>query len=165
MAIREYPISLTSSRVTAVLKDHMSPYRAAIQIPEYGRIKPATHYTPPCASHDGGVAICFDQSGLADWKILPCPYGQVGDRLWVRETWCPVGDPLGAFLEGTMPTVYKQEMDAGGATLPAQLKWKSPGSMPRWASRITLEVTRIEVAEGNRRWLWVIGYKRLEVNA
>ena len=25
--------------------------------------------------------------GVPDWKSVRCPYGQPGDRLWVREAW------------------------------------------------------------------------------
>ena len=115
------------------------------------------------------------------------PRIEPGDRLWVRETWCPLGDPLAAFANGTvvkgiftseMPTVYKQEMDAGGATLPEEFRWKSGRFMPRWASRITLEVVSVKPerlqditeqdakAEGiiwaSNPFCWRIEFKRME---
>lgn len=71
------------------------------------------------------------------------PYGQVGDRLWVRETWAvshaldhlkPREVPQGAGL------VYYAATENLGGLL------KRPSIfMPRWASRITLEITGVRV--------------------
>ena len=90
---------------------------------------------------------------------LPCPYGQPGDRLWVRETFIqgfPV-DPL---------TDSLQQWDADGNELPKKtwyradnsdigwidddgwqvnVPWKPSIHMPRAASRITLEITSVRV--------------------
>jgi len=96
----------------------------------------------------------YGQGGL----VFPCkpdgeqihPRYQVGDNLWVRETWCPLKSSQEAFIDGvsalgvSIPTVYKQEMDDGGATLPPPFKWKSGRFMPKWASRIWLEVTVVK---------------------
>lgn len=61
-----------------------------------------------------------------------CPYGQLGDRLWVRETWgACAGSP-----------VYRAD---DNATCPDGGRWKPSIHMPRWASRITLEVTGVRV--------------------
>jgi hypothetical protein len=66
-----------------------------------------------------------------------CPYGAPGDRLWVRETWAPL---VGGPCEPGNPVMYK-------ATEPEADKWTWRPSifMPRWASRITLEVTGVRV--------------------
>jgi hypothetical protein len=79
-------------------------------------------------------------------KILAkCPYGQVGDRLWVRETFCVLaGD------EGLDYTVYKAEPEhekymADLIKDGHKVKWHPSIFMPRWASRITLEITGIRV--------------------
>jgi len=85
-----------------------------------------------------------------------CPYGQVGDLLWVRET----------FWEGVKMTPDgMRELDSNGecidvleyrATSPLAecfdddggieyIKWKPSIFMPRWASRITLEITDVRV--------------------
>lgn len=77
---------------------------------------------------------------------LSCPYGQPGDQLWVKENWRaspaydlskPSGIPLGSAI-GYL---------AGGGDLPASNAGKQRTSlfMPRWASRITLEVTGVRV--------------------
>lgn len=65
-----------------------------------------------------------------------CPYGQVGDKLWVRESFLikhdyktPKGFPY-----------YKTNFCDDKIT-----KWKPSIFMPRWASRITLEITGIRV--------------------
>lgn len=69
-----------------------------------------------------------------------CPYGQIGDRLWVRETWAEAHN-------------WTNDIDAETPLYRAcdpkepikQVKWKSPIFMPRWASRIFLEITDIRV--------------------
>ena len=79
-----------------------------------------------------------------------CPYGQPGDRLWVRETFA---DLLGtgieritgdhgryAYAADTPPGSYGDECrkDYG-------IKWRPSIHMPRLASRITLEITGVRV--------------------
>lgn len=66
-----------------------------------------------------------------------CPYGQPGDRLWVRETWAPV--PSGPCRPDN-PVMYAATVEK-----PHIWTWKPSIHMPRWASRITLEVTGVRV--------------------
>lgn len=63
-----------------------------------------------------------------------CPYGQPGDRLWVRETWS--AHSAGGFM-------YAASWDAHA--LIGHPKWRPSIHMPRAASRITLEVTGVRV--------------------
>lgn len=76
-----------------------------------------------------------------------CPYGQDGDRLWVRETWL-YSD------HWPPPDVYSpSDLHYRASATPEDLKWLEGDGfkwrpsifMPRWASRITLEVTDIRV--------------------
>ena len=71
-----------------------------------------------------------------------CPYGQPGDRLWVRETWaaphnCDHLKPRE--IDGDWRIHYAATEDRGG------LLWRPSIHMPRAASRITLEVTGVRV--------------------
>jgi len=86
-----------------------------------------------------------------------CPYGVPGDRLWVRETWLP--DPpidgwsgdiewngCGRPISG-VPEPYRKPQHCifrEGWT-GSDLRWRPGIHMPRWASRITLEITKIRV--------------------
>lgn len=86
-----------------------------------------------------------------------CPLGQVGDRLWVRETfvqgWTDEngdGEPDQYDEDGNenpMKTFYRAdghiywEVDGEWCNTP----WKPSIHMPRWASRITLEITNVRV--------------------
>ena len=75
-----------------------------------------------------------------------CPFGQVGDLLWVRETFrlfdsdeCPHSDfPCGCPSWGT--PLYRASHDCFDGE-----KWTPSIHMPRWASRILLEITNIRV--------------------
>lgn len=70
------------------------------------------------------------------WILLPkCPYGKPEDRLWVRESFC-----INNGQDGTSGLVYKEGYHA--RFIP---KWKPSIHMPRWASRITLEITNVRV--------------------
>lgn len=87
---------------------------------------------------------------------MRCPYGIVGDRLWVRETWAllctadtkhfKAGQPLegeAEFLHRDrvpMEVVYRADGEKNFAP-----RWRSPIHMPRWASRLTLEITDVRV--------------------
>lgn len=64
---------------------------------------------------------------------IKCPFNKVGDRLWVRETWAKAGE-IGDAIE------YRADNPD-----PLTGKWRSPIHMPRWASRITLEITGVKV--------------------
>jgi len=69
-------------------------------------------------------------------RMFKCPYGQVGDRLWVRESYC-----INALTEKPM---YKADFIGTEWVLPAG-GWRPSIFMPRWASRITLEITEVRV--------------------
>jgi len=78
-----------------------------------------------------------------------CPYGQPGDRLWVRETFCPIypQDPSyngGAPIEYDYAATYTHG-DRLGDSLGIKKVWKPSIHMPRAASRITLEITGVRV--------------------
>ena len=68
-------------------------------------------------------------------NIGRCPHGVVGDRLWVRETWCRTkqGTHYRADCRG-----LDDEAAVGG-------KWKSPIYFPRSESRILLEITDVRI--------------------
>lgn len=96
--------------------------------------------------------VGFDEQGgmeTSHWNTLSCPYGQPGDRLWVREvwrvrrgSWC--GDLVYRADATTRPLEFAEatEIDAKHFDSTA---WRSPIYMPRWASRITLEITEVRV--------------------
>lgn len=69
---------------------------------------------------------------------IRCPYGQPGDRLWVRETWLKTNP----WSEGGPHTYGYRASDE--AEFPDAV-WKPSIHMPRLASRITLEVTDVRL--------------------
>jgi hypothetical protein len=94
----------------------------------------------------------------AHWS-RPMPYGQAGDRLWVRETFADLTKDLGKRWERLNPQTKRYESgrdpffwyradgdqpDIGGSTQLAE-PWKPSIFMPRVASRITLGVTGVRV--------------------
>lgn len=82
-------------------------------------------------------------SNFTNWN---CPMGRVGDRLWVRETFryfdnsneCGCSEYCGCPPTGT--PIYRASHFTGNGE-----KWKPSIHMPRNASRITLEITKIRV--------------------
>lgn len=70
---------------------------------------------------------------LIETFVLKCPYGQAGDRLWVREAFA-IND-RGQVLMKADKRLLDEVLD-----LPdIPIKWKPSIHMPRWASRIDLE--------------------------
>jgi len=70
--------------------------------------------------------------------LPPSQYGYPGDRLWVRETFSP--DYFGIHRPG-----YKADWGRTAAEYIPEPKWRPSIHMPRWASRITLEIMQVRV--------------------
>jgi len=111
----------------------------------------------------------FDARGGVSRYDVPCPYGQPCDRLWVRETWRLSPDACEAWPEDEKPCRGFIDYRADGSSLERHApdfaaierltigrdpewdwdspphSWRSSIHMPRWASRITLEITGIRV--------------------
>lgn len=66
-----------------------------------------------------------------------CPYGAPGDRLWVRETHLPTAS--GVYYRADF-----SEFEAAGHGA-MYGGWKPSIHMPRWASRLTLEIVAVRV--------------------
>jgi len=88
----------------------------------------------------------------------PCPYGAPGDRLWVRETFASFraeGQPVTPRDARYVVLRDGAQVYADGKTYPPlaayaagafdAIKWRPSIHMPRWASRITLEVVSVRV--------------------
>jgi hypothetical protein len=98
---------------------------------------------------------CMDDQGTEHPVV--CPYGKPGDRLWVRETWyCDHFEVMrGPYLKPADLDVTEARGDgtlvyaADGLTPyeADQPAWKPSIHMPRWASRILLEVTDVRVEQ------------------
>lgn len=71
-------------------------------------------------------------------KPFACPYGKPGDRIWVRETWNKYGGLL------TYRADHDWINDMRKETV-CTAKWVPSIHMPRWASRIMLEITDVRV--------------------
>lgn len=162
----EHPILFSGPMVRAILDGRKTMTRRIVRIPKH----PVTgiHYSESGNCEDGRPgwfasnvdsgyfepAECWDESRIS------CPFGVKGDRLWVRETW---GDADGYYqdYENEVPfvTCYRADLSALSHTVPpepvpswdikswnwAKQKWKPSIHMPRWASRLLLEVTSVRV--------------------
>lgn len=70
-----------------------------------------------------------------DWNA--CPYGVIGDHLWVRECF---SKPYELDIQAKCFTGFYRATDAG-----RKVKWMPSIFMPRWASRIALEITNVRI--------------------
>ncbi|EPV8641717.1 TPA: hypothetical protein MI840_09930 [Klebsiella pneumoniae] len=92
------------------------------------------------------------QNGKGGWGGLvgdACPFGDVGDRIWVRETWAEAGASAPdlklyrANYPEHVPSIYENVPPA------EEIRWTPSIHMPRWASRILLEITGVRVERLN----------------
>jgi hypothetical protein len=138
------PKTLTTDCVRAILAGRKTQLRQALD-PQ-----------PPEAASVAGI----DLEGRLTWtegertvRAETCPLGEPGDRLWVREPWA-----LPADAEGRLePDVARRHIRfladeevglGGGRSAPAMPGGFHPArEMPRWASRLTLEVTGVRLEQ------------------
>ena len=76
---------------------------------------------------------------------ISCPFGAVGDRIWVREAWAEAG--AGAPDLKLYRANYPEHVPTHYENVPPvdEIRWTPSIHMPRWASRLTLEITGVRV--------------------
>jgi hypothetical protein len=130
--VGERPILFSGPMVRAILEGRKTQTRRVLK----WQYAPATgaRFIPHAGGwqwlFEGGCGSAYpgDQGALGR-----CPFGIVGDQLWVRETWAKAGE-VGDEIE------YRADNHD-----PAAAKWRPSIFMPRWASRLTLEVVGVRV--------------------
>ena len=86
-----------------------------------------------------GIATFLDSTQANPYNNaldVKCPYGQVGDRLWIREAFCLCGK------EGSKKPLYHGQCEEYKSLKPI---WNPSLHMPRWACRTVVELTDIRV--------------------
>ena len=125
--MKEHPILFNGQMVNAILNNRKTQTRRVIK-PQPKKccqsVKTLEH------------GFHFNHQGIYDFRKYPYA---IGDRLWVRETFRQ-GKPMinGPDYNGSL--AYKADYDKYFPT-----KWTPSIHMPRYASRITLEITDVRV--------------------
>lgn len=123
--MKERPIIFNSDEVRAILEGRKTMMRKPV------KNKEILSYLD-LNKTKGRVTVISCEDFTHDISEI-CPYGVPGDRLWVKETWrLPYGGP-NRWVD------YKADDARDG------FKWCSPVRMPRWASRIMLEIINVHV--------------------
>lgn len=88
----------------------------------------------------------YDESG--DWGAR-CPYGQPSERLWVRESHWWFKDEYDHETGYSPPPLTIDDVEYRADGDDGRKVWRPSIHMPRWASRITLEITDVRVVRLN----------------
>lgn len=82
---------------------------------------------------------------LTAWEMTRCPYGQPGDRLWVREAWRTVEGAAELMTPRELNPAYRFWYESDAPHQPGFGRLRQSIHMPRCASRITLEIIAVRV--------------------
>ena len=150
--IKERPIIFSGAMVRAILDGKKTQTRRVI--------KPQPPHSITSIKKGTGGFYFFGYCGdkwdysLAPWERR-CPYGQSGDRLWVRETAYISPQGFGDIYDCTHSdydnrgriVAYCADYPTGRNDAAEDYGVKKTPSifMPRWASRIMLEITDVRV--------------------
>ncbi|WP_460067508.1 hypothetical protein [Pseudomonas sp. H1_G08] len=143
--IKERPILFSAPMVRAVLDGRKTVTRRPVKVQPRSRADIGSY----------GKGQPFIRNPDVTKRNPECPFGNPGDRLWVRETWyCDHNEVMrGPYLKPDDLDVIEARDDgtlvyaADGLTPyeTDQPVWKPSIHMPRWASRILLEITDVRV--------------------
>jgi hypothetical protein len=138
------PILFSGKMVRAILDGRKTQTRRIIKMQPHPLVQ------------DGKAWDLEDCDGISGVKFNGkwhyCKQGEPGDQLWVRETWC-VGKPYDHLKPSNLedphaPGFLAVDYAADEKRIWSsadQGKWRPSIFMPKWASRITLQIKRIRV--------------------
>ena len=145
--MKERPILFSAPMVRAILEGQKTQTRRAFN--------DRTTKLMRAAASIGEVSWFMDEGYLQENDLHYIqqfsPYGQPGDRLWVRETWQHANSPHGPYETGCT-CFYRADywddphgMDGEKSPEGKYRTWIPSIHMPRAASRINLEVVHVRV--------------------
>lgn len=136
--MKERPIFFSGEMVRAILAGKKTQTRRVVKgVNHAGKME-----------HDPAIGWRFEGGP----NIARSPYGQPGDRLWVRETFATIAgpcrdddpsEPLEEWEKRNTPWVYRADPES--EALEGNITWTSSIHMPRRASRLTLEIDDVRV--------------------
>ncbi len=172
--MKERPVIFNGEMVRAILDGRKTQTRRVMKVQPSEHFHPmnmsleldysARWYTPGVVDKDGYLQPATGQVfGVAgEDEGYACPFGAAGERLWVRETW------QGPLVDEEHLEDYRANADkfqtpefceyaADGGARPefcdlddnVRQGWRPSIHMPRWASRILLEITAVRVERLN----------------
>lgn len=132
---KEHPIIFSGEMVRAILAGRKRQTRRMAKC-----LLPGGKNYTNAASHD-------------EWlrkRVAQCPYGVVGNRLWVRETWRETFDPYQTRVieyksGGSRLTDGKSVFHGKHACTSYLPAWRPSIYMPRYISRLALTITGIRI--------------------
>jgi len=159
--IKERPILFSGPMIRAILRDEnpkTQTRRVAMDLPSHPAIARWV-----CDSNGWWEPVPHSEQVreqyITTWPagFYRCKYGKPGDRLWVKEKhvlldrdgWSDPARPRDAMISGRRNGVgyadFEHDPDSERCRKELGYKWRPSIHMPRWASRITLEITEVRV--------------------
>nr|WP_316890243.1 hypothetical protein [Ralstonia sp. LMG 6871] len=144
--------------VRAILDGRKTQTRRALKVqPPADTFRMDTYHHPDGQHYFWAWKEAFNGCELhTGWEPICCPYGQPGDRLWVRENGWERPERTPKMMRDGADTWAPYYFDADGYSEQDKADFKAWGfkrrpsiHMPRGASRITLEITGVRVERLN----------------
>jgi len=142
--VKEKPIIFSSEMIRAILEGRKTQTRRVVKDKHYTRFqidKGVPHNEPDTILVDIDtktpipyLKVSYDEYADRIGGRIRCPYGQVGDWLWGKETW----------YKDKEGNLWDYALDASESQ-PSFVRKISPLFMPRWAARIWLEITNVRM--------------------
>jgi len=140
--MKERPILFSAPMVRAGLEGHKTVTRRVVKPQPYiaNVADDGMRYWNVSGAVGGHIRLEPD-------FLASCPYGQPGDRLWVKETFYAIGEVPGPPGSGQCWVHYRADSSNNLGDHDHQWRgpWTSPLFMRRRHSRITLEVINVRV--------------------
>lgn len=137
----EHPILFSTPMVQAILEGRKTMTRRMNNLKLINQNPDHWHISETWISLDGNETIhkIFANSQNGEIKIIKNPFGNPGDKLWVREKFnintVPTGYPYHYYADNDVFTDKDSE------------RWKPSIHMPKSAARIWLEITDVRVMQ------------------
>lgn len=142
IAVKEKPILFSGALIPPIISEEKTVTRRVV--------KPQ----PKLELHaDIGVELWKTRNGWGNYEAMQLEieeeyrgYGAVGDQLWVRETWSYFGGDEYLYQRDRSNVVYCADFHNDPRSREWQCpRWRPSIHMPRWASRLTLEIVSVSV--------------------
>jgi len=142
-------VNFTAAQVLAALRGEAVTVREAVKA-DLGGLIWCGWIIDSTTNNDMGKACWVDQYPLSTKEVRVNPPYIAGNTLWVRETHMDYHDNggTGYWYKATEKGFSLHIISVFG-------RWKSPVTMPRWASRLNVTVQSVAVEQVASGWEWV----------